>query len=97
MASLLDGIRQGQSEQADDDSKSEATFKNIQNKGDLVNFKEDLIYGYVRMQYEDKENIVVPVEVIKIIIFFYQDGMCILCCFIIQSVLCAFLCQYTRN
>eukprot|EP01083_Nonionella_stella_P271342 919440_1 len=43
------------------------------NKGATANRNDDLIYGYVRCNYHDADRIF-PVEMIKLIIFFYDAG-----------------------
>ena len=53
--------------------KSGLSFRDIQNKGDLTSFKNDLIYGYIREEYEKKHNTQIPVEIIRLIIFYFQE------------------------
>ena len=50
------------------------TWKDIDNNGNISNHNQNAIYGYIRLNYMDKTKIF-PVDIIKLIIFFYQDGI----------------------
>eukprot|EP01083_Nonionella_stella_P108990 317343_1 len=49
-------------------------FCDIKNKGKTSTFNDDLVYGYIRIHYE-RNNMIMPVDIIKIIIFYGQDGI----------------------
>ena len=51
-----------------------SSWKDIDNKGIVSYYNLDAIYGYIRENYTNKSQIF-PIDLIKLIIFFYQDGI----------------------
>ena len=76
-SALTNWLKKYEEEKTDsksDDKPKKKTWKDIDNKGNISNHNVDAIYGYIRLSYKADERIF-PIDIIKLIIFFYQDGI----------------------